>query len=153
MTLVWFTPPQMPGNLDETLTQLHVLGVRWRTWRRSAPSVVYSLRDGVLVAEVGIITVTPSTGEIEVWPYDGIGPAEASVLAGCALRAFEQPPSKSSGWRYTRRRSRPRWQAPFFVRVDEHGGVGELVARHAQTMRQATAARLEQSFSTPAALS
>lgn len=143
MTLHWYRPPTPSAhNLPAFLDHLHPLGVRWHADWPSAPDVMYRVRDGELLAEIGALTVFTDNQVITAWPYRGVGQQEQMVLAASAQQAFEVPPTKRAGWAHTRS-GRPRWTTFIHVTVDSAGDVGRLVARHQHRMTTDALAALD----------
>lgn len=131
MSLYWFKVPTPSGDtLAEMLDRLRPLGVRWRSWKRDAPHATYSVRDGELVKDIGMIVVHVADQTINVYPYAGVTYDEMRILAGCAQEAFERAPSKATHWSRVRTKRLNRWQTTIIVRADEREDlVAQQIAR------------------------
>ncbi|WP_206499119.1 hypothetical protein [Rhodococcus sp. KRD175] len=58
---------------------------------------------------LGMILLSPSTGRIEAFPLEGLSELETKMLIGAAEKAFRQPPTKATGWRFNQRKAGNYW--------------------------------------------
>ena len=86
----------------ETFDGWCVLGIQMK---RPKGSPTYWADDaGRLFKELGGLSVHED-GRIFVWPHEGLSGVEMDRLRGAGMEAFENPPSKSTGWTRERKKS------------------------------------------------
>ena len=90
---------------------------------------------------LGVLSVSPDTGRIVAWPLRGLSDFETRKLIGAAEKAFREPPTKATGWRFCRKKTGNYWMTYVATPVDPEGDtVAEAVMTtvHHETAQQLT---------------